>query len=110
MGAILCELNLILADCRSAARDQKPRPDQIRILAEAAGKIEASIYLLEGGRTLIDQQPGPDDLENPRREIPSCSVADCEIAAGAVVGGELYCAGHASEALERRMPRGQEGE
>ena len=52
---------------------------------------------------MIDHVPGHDDAENPRREIPSCSIGDCEKAAGAVVGGELYCAAHASEALERRI-------
>lgn len=43
-----------------------------------------------------------DDLENPRRELPSCSIAGCGLVAGAVVAGELLCAGHASEAVRSR--------
>ena len=47
-----------------------------------------------------------DDLENPRRDLPSCSIAGCGLAAGTVVGGELLCAGHASEAVRSRAHAG----
>jgi hypothetical protein len=45
-----------------------------------------------------------DDFENPRRDLPYCSIAGCGLAAGAVVGGELLCARHASEAVSWRGP------
>ena len=48
MGDILRELNLLLADCRTAARDPRRSSDEVRTLVEAAGQIEASIALLEG--------------------------------------------------------------
>ena len=48
-----------------------------------------------------------DDLENPRRDLPYCSIAGCGLAAGAVVGGELLCATHASEAVTWRGPESE---
>jgi hypothetical protein len=48
-----------------------------------------------------------DDLENPRRDLPYCSIAGCGLAAGAVVGGALLCARHASEAVNWRSRAGR---
>ena len=104
MDAISAELRLILAECLSTIRQLEPNSDRVRKLTRAAGKIQASITLLEGGQ-LMDRD-SDDDLENPRRDLPYCSIADCGLAAGAVVGGELLCATHASEAMTWRGPAG----
>jgi hypothetical protein len=45
-----------------------------------------------------------DDFENALRDLPCCSIAGCGLAAGTVVGGELLCAGHASEAVRSQGP------
>ena len=104
IDAILAELRLILAECLSTIRQLEPNTGQVGTLARAAGNIQTSIALLEGGQRM--DRDSDDDIENPRRDLPSCSMAGCGLAAGMVVGGELFCAGHASEAVSSRAPAG----
>jgi hypothetical protein len=42
----------------------------------------------------------PERLTNS--EVPSCSIADCEAAGGAIVDGKLLCLKHATEELKKR--------
>lgn len=45
------------------------------------------------------------DDSSAARELPFCSIRDCENAAGAVIEGALLCGEHANEVFSRRQRR-----
>ena len=88
----------VLWDCRRQM-DRHPGQEYTQKLGQAVDRIEAAVALLRSGTQYSVVAP---DVENPVRGLPSCSTANCSMAAGAVVDGQLLCGPHASDALRRR--------
>lgn len=102
IGEAVTELKLILADCRKHIAEKSRGSEAGDQLRDAARKIEAAIELLQADEPVTEIARAAPDIENPSRELPTCSASGCSNAAGAVVDGALFCGLHASQALLRR--------
>jgi hypothetical protein len=102
IGEAVTELKLILAHCREHIAASSGGSEAAEQLSDAARKIEAAIELLQADAPATEMATAAPDIENPSRELPTCSASGCSNAAGAVIDGDLFCGLHASQALLRR--------